>query len=223
MTARGDADEVVQGPGVKIILVSCMQRTRPVHDHPEFTVREHQGCTEYRVENWRISHNGSRNVLKNYGWSWVDPVIPILTAVLWQTVCIPFVKYITSFTLDKISRNRFYITLFACFMSAYVYAKCASVLWGKFVALSRLLAFDVLTESIIVIPSYGIQFETYRGPLGVPLFSSRRFIPFVYLQDFVINEGLHGWNVRYYLAAVEKPEMGVVRLHVPYEVRFTYV
>lgn len=63
-----------------------MQHTRPLQDHPEFTIREYQGCTEYRVENWCIARDGSRRVLKNYGWSWVDPVIPLLAAAFWQTV-----------------------------------------------------------------------------------------------------------------------------------------
>ena len=69
-----------------------MQGTRPLQDHPEFSVREYQGCTEYRVENWRISRDGSCKVLKNHGWSWVDPVIPLLTAVLWQAVRVHLVR-----------------------------------------------------------------------------------------------------------------------------------
>lgn len=78
----------------------------------------------------------------------------------------------------------------------------------------------VLAESVIIIPSFGLQFETHTGLPGVPLFASRRFIPFTYLQDFIINEGLRGWNVRYYLAAIEKSQDGAISLHVPYEVRY---
>ena len=72
---------------------------------------------------------------------------------------------------------------------------------------------------MILIPSFGLQFETHKGLPGIPLFTTRHFIPFVYLQDFVINEGLRGWNIRYYLAAIEKPKEGGISIHVAYEVR----
>ena len=38
------------------------------------------------------------------------------------------------------------------------------------------------------------------------------------LQDFVINEGLHGWNVRYYLTAIERKNPNDFALQVAYEV-----
>jgi len=36
-------------------------------------------------------------------------------------------------------------------------------------------------------------------------------------QDFVIHEGLRGWNVRYFLAAVRLSGSGDFQLHVAYE------
>lgn len=76
-----------------------------------------------------------------------------------------------------------------------------------------------LSESIIVIPRLGLQFETHRGPFGIPFFASRHFIPLIHLQDFLINEALRGWDVRYYLVALTQPEGAELVLHVPYEVR----
>lgn len=63
-----------------------MQRSHPLQDHPEFSIRQHSGCIEYRVENWRISRDGSRRVLRGYGWSWLDALVPVLTALLWEKV-----------------------------------------------------------------------------------------------------------------------------------------
>jgi len=54
----------------------------------------------------------------------------------------------------------------------------------------------VLWESVIVLPSKDLQLETHRG--------------------VIINEGLYGWNVRYYLAVLKK--VGKTQsLHVLYE------
>lgn len=38
------------------------------------------------------------------------------------------------------------------------------------------------------------------------------------LQDFVINEGLQGWNVRYYLTAIQRKGQNDHILQVAYEV-----
>jgi len=69
-----------------------------------------------------------------------------------------------------------------------------------------------------VIPQHGVQLETHRGLPGWPVFISRRFIPLPTLQNIVINEGLRGWNVRFYLAVVkEHPTFGYT-LDVAFEV-----
>ena len=73
-------------------------------------------------------------------------------------------------------------------------------------------------ESVLAIPYLGIQLETHRGLPDIPLFVSKRFIPSAYLRDFVINEGLRRWNVRYYLAAVEESPSSGIALEVAYEV-----
>ncbi|KAJ3519538.1 hypothetical protein NM688_g9288 [Phlebia brevispora] len=162
-----------------------MQRTHPLQDHPEFSVRRYPGCVEYRVENWRIARDGTRRVLRGYGWSWFDAVVPVLAAVYWHKIC----------------ASQYHLAAFGIALAIYVYFKCTQVLW----------------ESVLAIPSLGLQLETHRGLPNIPLFVSRRFIPLIYLQDFIINEGLHRWNVRYYLAAIQNTATEGFALKVAYE------
>ena len=72
---------------------------------------------------------------------------------------------------------------------------------------------------MIIFDHLGIQFETHRGFPSIPLIVSRRFIPATTLRDFVINEGLRRWDVRYYLAAMTKSDSIGITLEVAYEVR----
>lgn len=76
---------------------------------------------------------------------------------------------------------------------------------------------QVVAETIVVIPRHGVQLETHRGLPGWPLLTSRRFIPLLTVQDVVINEGLRGWNVRYYLAAVKEHPTSGFSLDVAFE------
>jgi len=76
---------------------------------------------------------------------------------------------------------------------------------------------QVLWESVLVLPPYGIQLETHRGLPSLPFFVSRRFIPLTEVQDVIINEGLRRWDVRYYLAVLYSPRQGEQRLDVAYE------
>jgi hypothetical protein len=73
-------------------------------------------------------------------------------------------------------------------------------------------------ESVLVLPSYGIQLETHRGLPSLPFFVSRRFIPLAEVQDVLINEGLRRWDVRYYLAILYSPRPEEQRLEVAYQV-----
>jgi len=75
---------------------------------------------------------------------------------------------------------------------------------------------QVLFESVVVVPPHGLQLETHRGLPSWPLMSSRTFIPLISLHDFVINEALSRWNVRFYLAAI-KQSGDEVSLQVAYE------
>ncbi|KAI9510226.1 GPI-GlcNAc transferase complex, PIG-H component-domain-containing protein, partial [Russula earlei] len=75
---------------------------------------------------------------------------------------------------------------------------------------------QVLWESVLVLPPYGIQLETHRGLPSLPLFVSRRFIPLTEVQDVLINEGLRRWDVRYYLAVLYSSR-GQQCLEVAYE------
>ncbi|KAI0341793.1 hypothetical protein BDW22DRAFT_1358666 [Trametopsis cervina] len=174
---------------VPALSIPCMQYTRPLQDHPEFTVRQYQDHREYRVENWRLSRDGSRRVLKSSGWTWFDVAVPVVVALLWRRIT-----------------YRGHYALLAITVFLYVYAKCTQTLW----------------ESVLAIPQSGIQLETHRGLPNTPLFVSRQFIPAIDLREFVINEGLRRWDVRYYLAAVRGARDGKFTLHVAYENTLPY-
>lgn len=70
----------------------------------------------------------------------------------------------------------------------------------------------------MILPPHGIQLETHRGFSNQ--WSSKRFIPSARLADVVINEGIKGWNVFYYLVAVEMDASRDSSLEVAYEVSF---
>ena len=55
----------------------------------------------------------------------------------------------------------------------------------------------------------------------MPFSVSRRFIPLASLRDVIINEGLRGWDVRYYLAAVKETPGSETSLEVAYQVSFS--
>jgi len=63
---------------------------------------------------------------------------------------------------------------------------------------------NVLWESVVVYPPNGLQLETCRGFTFLPILS-RKFIPNIFVKDVLINEGLHRWSVRYYLALLVNP------------------
>lgn len=76
-----------------------------------------------------------------------------------------------------------------------------------------------ILESLRLIPPHGIQIETQRGFLKWALSTERHFIPSTALSDVFIHEGLHGWNVLYYLAVCYRDEQGNATLRVAFEVR----
>lgn len=78
----------------------------------------------------------------------------------------------------------------------------------------------ICQESIVVFPSHGIQLETHRGFRRMP-FKTRQFIPRTVIRDVIINEGLYGWNVRYYLAIMTE-DKGHQEIRVAFEVYFIY-
>ncbi|KIY74356.1 hypothetical protein CYLTODRAFT_3141 [Cylindrobasidium torrendii FP15055 ss-10] len=77
---------------------------------------------------------------------------------------------------------------------------------------------SLISESLFIVPGHGIQLEQQRGPRTFRR-TTRRFVPLSRLRDVVINEGLSGWNVRYYLAVVTEDQTGATRLEVVFEVR----
>jgi phosphatidylinositol glycan class H protein len=100
-----------------------------------------------------------------------------------------------------------------------VYRKVTQVLWGaNYSEMTPANWIDASLESVLVLPSYGIQLESHRGLPSLPLFVSRRFIPLAEVRDVLINEGLRRWDVRYYLAILYSPRRGEQRLEVAYQV-----
>ncbi len=64
----------------------------------------------------------------------------------------------------------------------------------------------------------GIQLETHRGVAGYSLLASRKFVPWSCLEDFLINEAIHGWDIRYYIVAVTRTSQDALKLEVAFEV-----
>jgi len=69
-----------------------------------------------------------------------------------------------------------------------------------------------------VLPSKDVQLEVHRGLGCRSIFVERRVIPASTISAVIINEGLYGWNVRYYLAVLTKVDE-TQSLHVLYEVK----
>lgn len=92
----------------------------------------------------------------------------------------------------------------------------------RFVLLhARLWPDFAFEESVILLPPHGIQLETYRGLYFLsPLFSTRRFVPSTTLDGAIINEGLSGWNVLYYLALVQRSHSQTYEMEVVFRVSF---
>ncbi|KAJ7470652.1 hypothetical protein FB451DRAFT_1136043 [Mycena latifolia] len=154
---------------------------------PEFIVFHHPGFTEYRVENWHLARDGTGRVVMGVS-GWI-----------WQYSLLPLVA---SLLWPRVHDNFIALSGLISILASLIYFKCTQVLF----------------ESVVVIPSHGIQLETHRGlPWFSPLIVTRRFIPFASLRDFIIHEGLSGWNVRYYLAAVRVSRSGDSQLHIAYE------
>jgi hypothetical protein len=75
-------------------------------------------------------------------------------------------------------------------------------------------------ESVVILEPYGIQLETHRGFLTrLPWLTNRQFIASTHLHGVCINEGLKGWNVRFYLVIIRRAALtGAVRFEVAYQV-----
>jgi len=165
-----------------------MQRSRPLaNTNPELFVLDFPGFREYRVENWHLARDGSQRIIKG------------ATGFTWKVAIAPVVL---GLIWTKISESTWAITGLCLLFAYFIWSKCTQVLF----------------ESVIVIPPHGIQLETHRGfPPSLVLSVSRRFIPMTALQDFVINEGLRRWNVRYYLTAIQRKGPDDFALEVAYE------
>ncbi|KAI0797712.1 GPI-GlcNAc transferase complex, PIG-H component-domain-containing protein [Abortiporus biennis] len=99
-----------------------MRRTQPLDDHPQFVVLEFPSHTEFRVENWRLARDGSSKVLKFYGWSSLDAVVPVIVAYTWSWIIVS-------------SLNKLIFTVAIIF---YLYTKCTQILWESVIVIPAL-------------------------------------------------------------------------------------
>ncbi|KAI0647227.1 hypothetical protein C8Q79DRAFT_958280, partial [Trametes meyenii] len=106
-----------------------------------------------------------------------------------------------SYYWKAITCSRLHVVVAAALLVLYFYIRSSQLLW----------------ESVVIIPSLGLQLETHRGYCGFPLLVSRRFMPWSSLEDFLINEGIRGWDIRYYLVAINRTQHGALKLEVAFE------
>lgn len=92
------------------------------------------------------------------------------------------------------------------------------LVWTAFIAMSQRRNQRLLLESVVVLPPHGIQLETRRGLPFMSLSTTRQFIPLAILHDMIINEGLKGWDVRFYLATIQCVGDGGFNLNIVFEV-----
>ncbi|KAI0005974.1 GPI-GlcNAc transferase complex, PIG-H component-domain-containing protein [Russula compacta] len=167
-----------------------MRRSRPLPEaHPELLIIDTPGLSR----EYRVEN-------WHLSHSQHKRIISRLPWVSWLDV---FLVMLVGLLWPSVKGNAVPIVVIGTGLSLLVYRKFTQVLW----------------ESILVLPPYGIQLETYRGLPSLPFFVSRRFIPLTEVQDVLINEGLRRWGVRYYLAVLYSPRQGEgeQRLEVAYE------
>lgn len=88
--------------------------------------------------------------------------------------------------------------------------------------LESFAAWLLKSESALAIPGVGVQLSTTRylalpflSNLRLPYSASKAFIPINDVSTIVINEGLHRWSVRYFLAVIEREGRSI---HVAFDV-----
>jgi len=166
-----------------------MRRTCPLPDtHPELSIIEWPGFCEYRVENRHLARDGSGRVI-NAVKSWT-----------WFDSILPLAL---SFVWLRVQDNTLALLAIVLVTAFLIWSRCNQVLY----------------ESVMLFPPHGIQIESYRGfPSLEPFFVSRNFIPLDALEDFVIHEGLHRFNVRFFIAALKRSESSnELSIHVAFE------
>jgi len=165
--------------------------------HPEFTVVRWPGFTEYRVAHYWLARDGSGRIVRGtVVWSWVDAGIIVLLTLI---VCVWFEAQ------GKGGQGHGHGPA----VPAVAAMPRHILVLGVGIVLTWLVwrrCNQVLHESLLVFPALCIQLETHRGHPLLPfsLSVTRHFIPLSALEDVVIHEGFRRWNVRYYLAALQR-------------------
>ncbi|KAG9040817.1 hypothetical protein FS837_013060 [Tulasnella sp. UAMH 9824] len=169
-----------------------MSGVQPLAPYPQLTIHEDAKCGlfEYRIENWEPSAKGG--LRPSSGCDLGQFIFPALV-----------------FLVDR------YLTPDLLWVRAL---ECVLVLWWMTHAL--------IWQSITALPRLGVQLESHYGLPHTPFSSAislgctRRFIPLASITDIVLNEGLTGWQFRYYLAVIYQPGVEGDSEHVKVAVPF---
>ncbi|KAI0748299.1 hypothetical protein C8Q80DRAFT_730780 [Daedaleopsis nitida] len=108
---------------------------------------------------------------------------------------------VLAYCWDTVASSAARIAALALAILAYLYSRLTQVQW----------------ESVVILPSLGVQLETHRGFAGLSLLAACKFVPWSSLDDFLINEGIRGWDIRYYLVAINRTPQGPIQLEVAFE------
>lgn len=190
----------------------------PLQGHPEFSVIHYSGYREYRLENRKlVTTSKSRRWISYTASSFIVASL----SIGYRIVSTSYFMNDHLLTLVKLAAKYYYPVLVASLL-VVLNSTLFQVLYGEwrlaytFVEWGTLIR---LSESVIVLPPHGIQLETHRGPFpSHPTFSIKRFIPASKLSEVVINEGLRGWNVLFYLVAMWHTKSRGTVLEVAYQV-----
>ena len=105
-----------------------MRRTRPLDDHPEFSVIDHPAWREFRVE----TSSADKLALRHF---WLDACIVLSGAYLWQSVRGQDVfrcrfLYLNPATFQHIFSGALTTAVLVSGLFYYMYSRCTQILWG---------------------------------------------------------------------------------------------
>lgn len=94
-----------------------------------------------------------------------------------------------------------------------IYFKMGVVLTGSFSPSPPSSLLTPIPETILSIRGLGLQLSTTRGfqlslpftsvTIEVPMSTAKTFVPLNSIQDVVINEGINGWRIVYYIVVIQ--------------------
>ena len=200
-----------------------MEISYPIPANPEFSILESPGYREYRVEKIRRQSQRRQGIVVPFFlfcclavalyWQSVNFFLLVLDPTTAADYC-PWKKAFFKFGIY------IYCSLDCCILYCAWRFRPGFVRWGLFLFCEReVTGLTDRLESVIILGPHGIQLETHRGFLTrLPWLTNRRFIASTHLHSVYINEGLRGWNVRFYLVAIKRTALSGSTLEVAYQV-----